>query len=113
MPSLYLAADLFASASVSEVHPMTLIEAAACGLPAVVRRDDAYRGLVEDGYNGRLVGSDAELAQVITCLLPDAAELRRLSQNARCLAAGRTVEAQASHLEALYLELVQRPAADC
>lgn len=108
MPDLYLAADLFASASLSEVQPMTLLEAAACGLPAVVRRDEAYRELVVDGYNGRQADSDAELAQVIARLLPDAGELRRLSRNARRLAAGLTVEAQAARIEALYRQLLRR-----
>ena len=102
MPDLYLATDLFASASLSEVQPITLLEAAACGLPAVVRRDDAYQGLVEDGYNGCLADSDEQLAQAITRLLPDAAELRRLSHNAQCLAGGHSIEAQAARLQALY-----------
>jgi 1,2-diacylglycerol 3-alpha-glucosyltransferase len=107
MRELYLAADLFASASLSEVHPMTLVEANACGLPAVVRRDDAYHGLVEDGYNGYLADSEEELAEIAAALLPDADELRRLSRNARRLAEDLTIEACVNRLEALYQQLLR------
>ncbi len=55
---LYAIAHAFATASLSEVHPMTLIEAAMCGLPIVARRDISFVGLVRDGYNGFLVDSD-------------------------------------------------------
>jgi len=106
MNDLYLAADLFASASLSEVHPMTLLEAGACGLPAVVRRDDAYQGLVEDGYNGYLADSDEQLAQTVSRILPDKEKLQRLSRNAQRLAVGLTIEAQATRLEALYQQLL-------
>ena len=107
MREFYLAADLFASASLSEVHPMTLIEANACGLPAVVRRDDAYHGLVEDGYNGYLADSDEELAEIVSALLPEIDELRRLSWNAQRLAENLTIEASVIRLEALYQQLLR------
>ena len=88
---------------------MTLLEAAACGLPAVVRRDDAYRDLVKDAYNGYQADSDEELAQMLACIWQGAGELQRLSRNARHLATGHTVEAQADRLEVLYRQLLQQP----
>ena len=58
MVEIYAIAHAFATASLSEVHPMTLIEAAMCGLPIVARRDVSFVDLVKDGYNGFLVDSD-------------------------------------------------------
>jgi 1,2-diacylglycerol 3-alpha-glucosyltransferase len=106
MREFYLAADLFTSASLSEVHPMTLLEANACGLPAVVRRDAAYEDLVAHGYNGYLADSDEQLVAILSRLLPDAGELQRLSQNASHLAEHFTAEAHAARLEALYCQLL-------
>ena len=62
MVELYAIAHAFATASLSEIHPMTLIEAAMCGLPIVARRDVSFVGLVRDGYNGFLVDSDRAIA---------------------------------------------------
>ena len=106
MREFYLAADLFTSASLSEVHPMTLLEANSCGLPAVVRRDDAYEGLVLNGHNGYLADSDEQLAATLSRILPDSGELQRLSGNASRLAEHFTAEAHAVHLEALYSQIL-------
>lgn len=106
MPDFYLAADLLVTASLSEVHPMTLLEANACGLPSVVRRDDAYEGLVTNGYNGYLADSDEQLAATLSSILPDLEELQRLSRNASRLAEHASIESHAARLEALYRQLL-------
>lgn len=102
----YLAADLFATASLSEIHPMTLIEATACGLPAVVRRDEAYEELVVEGISGYLADTDEQLVERLSRLLPDTDELERLSRNALRQAEHLTIEASAARMEALYCRLV-------
>ncbi|HPO50795.1 MAG TPA: glycosyltransferase, partial [Spirochaetota bacterium] len=38
---LYSMSNIFVTVSLSEVHPMTLIEASMCGLPLIVRKDDS------------------------------------------------------------------------
>ncbi len=73
MHLIYRACQVFMTASVSEVHPMTLIEAAIAGLPLVARDDEAYKPLLEDGVNGFLVPSDADLAVKLERLLEDEA----------------------------------------
>ena len=104
---IYATAQLFLTASVSEVHPMTLIEAAHSGLPAVVRRDDAYTGLVEHGYNGYQVNTDEEIAARAGELLRDNNKRQTLSQNALTIADRFRVEDQVSRLESLYRDLLQ------
>ncbi|MCP4427006.1 MAG: glycosyltransferase family 4 protein [Chloroflexi bacterium] len=48
------AADIFATASVSEVHPLTLIEAMAAGLPAVAVASPGIADTIESGRSGYL-----------------------------------------------------------
>ncbi|MGL4650463.1 MAG: glycosyltransferase, partial [Caldilineaceae bacterium] len=54
MPQIYRSADLWVSTSLSEVHPMVALEAAACGLPAVAWNDSALEGVVIEGQSGVL-----------------------------------------------------------
>jgi 1,2-diacylglycerol 3-alpha-glucosyltransferase len=102
MHRYYALADVFVTASLSEVQPMTLIEASMCGLPIVARRDEAYLDLVEEGTNGSLADSDRQLAERVSALLADEARLHQLSANACRLSAHFDVETHVDQLEALY-----------
>ena len=106
MHRVYAAADLFVTVSLSEVHPMTLIEAAACGLPVVARRDPAYEGLVCDGYNGYLVDSDEDLALRVAQVLDQDARQHIFSINALTVAAGLSAERHVARVEDLYQGLL-------
>lgn len=106
MGELYAIAHAFATASLSEVHPMTLIEAATCGLPIVARRDDAFTDLVKDGYNGFLVDSDHAIAEKLSELLRDETQQRAFTRNARTLSDQFTIEAHVDKLEALYRQVI-------
>ncbi|MFP4363917.1 MAG: glycosyltransferase [Spirochaetia bacterium] len=72
----YNIADIFVTASRSEIHPMTCIEAACSGLPMVVPNDAAYSNLVLHNINGFLVNSNQEFI-ARTRELIDSSELRR------------------------------------
>jgi len=107
MHRFYAVADLFATASLSEIQPMTLIEASLCGLPIVARRDQAYADLVRDGDNGYQVEGDGEIAGRIAELLGDEARRRTLAGNALALSAQFSAERHVAQLEALYRRLIE------
>jgi len=102
---LYSIADVFVTASLSEVQPMTLIEASMCGLPIVARHDPAYTGLVLDDYNGYLVASDRAIAARALDLLHDEGKRQRFSENARSLSEEFSAENHVRQLEALYRQV--------
>ena len=99
---LYCIADIFVAASLSEVHSMTLIEAAMCGLPTVARRDDSNIDLVIDGENGWLVDDDEELARKVEALISDGEELGRFSRRALEISLRFTAERHVERMEKLY-----------
>ena len=107
MHRLYSLADLFVTASLSEMQPMTLIEASLCGLPIVARRDPAYAGLIREEYNGYQVASDRAIAARAWDLLHDEGKRQRFSENARALSEDFSAERHVSRLEALYRRVTE------
>ena len=106
MVEVYAISQVFATASLSEIHPMTVIEAVMCGLPIVARRDASFVDLVQNGYNGFLADSDAEIAPKVAAILQDAALRHDFAANARALSAQFTVEAHVDRLEKLYRQVI-------
>ena len=104
----YAIADLFVTASLSEVQPMTLIEASLCGLPIVARRDASFAGLVEDGHNGYLVDADLQLADCAAGLLRDESRRNTFAHNSLLRAQGFTAEKHVETIETLYQKLTNR-----
>ena len=51
-PLYYKASNVFINASKTETQGLTYIEALASGTPALVQKDEAIEGVVEEGYNG-------------------------------------------------------------
>ncbi|MBU0495820.1 MAG: glycosyltransferase [Chloroflexi bacterium] len=109
MPRVYAMAGVFVTASLSEVHPITVIEAAMCGRPIVARRDDSYLDLVRDGYNGYLVDADSQIAARVWEILNDEAQWRAFSRNALALSAGFSVEVHVDRVESLYEQVLSGP----
>ena len=54
MPRYLATADFFATASITEVHPLSVIEAMAAGLPILGIRSPGVADIVEDGHTGYL-----------------------------------------------------------
>jgi len=83
------AADIFTLPSDSEALPISLLEALACGLPAVVTETGGMPEVVHDGVEGRLVpvGDENGLNRALEELLSDEAKRREMGAAGR-----RTVE---------------------
>ncbi|GAB6089938.1 hypothetical protein JCM12856_15310 [Spirochaeta dissipatitropha] len=94
----YNAADVFCSMSRSEVHPITQIEAAAAGLPAVVLNDPAMRSIVIHNQTGILVQEDSRYAEAVSTLLDDHVSRRKMKLAAEIHSRNFSRE---SHVEAL------------
>jgi glycosyltransferase involved in cell wall biosynthesis len=85
------AADLFAFPSVFEALGISLVEAAACGLPAVASRTGGIVDVVEDGRSGLLVtpGRASELASALSALVRDPARREAMGDRARAVSLAR------------------------
>lgn len=58
LPLLYSAADLFVFPSTTDTFGMVVLEAQACGLPALVSNRGGPREIVENGITGHVVEAD-------------------------------------------------------
>lgn len=86
------------TASISENHPVSLLEAAAAGVPQAVRDDAGLDALVADGVTGVVARDDHELAQRAAALADDRDRCQRLGVAARGVAAERS---GAEHLDVM------------
>lgn len=98
------AADVFASASLTENQPVSVIEAHAAGLPAVVFDARGMPEIVSDGDNGRVLkeGDVAGFTTAVRELLNDASQREKLGVAARTNAARYTSSSVVDDLLELY-----------
>jgi glycosyltransferase involved in cell wall biosynthesis len=110
------AADLFVFPSVFEALGIALVEAAACGLPALASRTGGIVDVVEDGRSGLLVapGDAVELASGLRALAGDAARRAELGKEARRIAVARFDERDGlDRYRALFREVSSPIASSC
>ena len=107
LPNILHDANLFLSASTTEVHPISVIEAIASGLPLVVVKDEAFEGMVDNDQNGYLTPLDLQVyADTIADLLADHEKLERFGKHSTELSEKYSIEGQVKALEKLYLEAI-------
>lgn len=77
------AGDAFVTASVTEVHPLSIIEAMAAGLPSAAVRSPGVSDTVEHGRTGLLVSAADGLAAAMVALAGDEKGRQRMGAAAR------------------------------
>jgi glycosyltransferase involved in cell wall biosynthesis len=105
------ACDLFVFPSLFEALGIALVEAAACGLPAVASRTGGIVDVVDDGRSGVLVspGDREALAAALAALADDPGRRERLAREARAVALARFDERDVlERYRALFAELSPR-----
>jgi glycosyltransferase involved in cell wall biosynthesis len=106
VPDHLAACDAFVSASVTEVHPLTIIESMAAGMPTLGVASPGVSDTVVDGVTGFTTGLDAaELAARMEQLADDGLRTR-LGDAAREEAAGYDVRVRAVSLLEHYERLI-------
>jgi glycosyltransferase involved in cell wall biosynthesis len=108
VPGLLKLADAFVTASLTEVHPLSLIEALAAGLPALGIVSPGIEDTIVDGANGFLCSNDiAAFTGKLTRLMLDD-ELRcRFAAGAAASAAQYDVRITAAALLACYERVIE------
>lgn len=108
---IYGASDLVMLTSDNEGMPVSLIEGALSGVPAVATRVGSVAEVVLDGVTGRLVddGNPAQLAAAAAEILDDGPRRRQMGSAAQAHATQWfSRERLVADLEQLYTELVDR-----
>lgn len=99
------AADFFVTASVSEVHPLTVIEAMAAGLPVAAVSSPGIIDTVEHGQTGLLSSSLAGLDAAIAALATNATRLKEMGLTARAASSRYDIKKTVAETLDLYEEL--------
>jgi 1,2-diacylglycerol 3-alpha-glucosyltransferase len=102
MPAIYNSAHIWISTSLSEVHPMVALEAAACGLPAVAFNDPALHGIVDDGVNGYRVNRNEAFLQRLNQILDNSDLYHAMRRAAASKGEAYSVETTAKRLLQCY-----------
>jgi 1,2-diacylglycerol 3-alpha-glucosyltransferase len=107
LPDVLHDATVFLSASTTEVHPISVIEAIASGLPLVAVKDEAFENMIENDQNGYQVALDVKVfSDTVSDLLADKARLERFRRKSKELSEKFSIEGQVKALEQLYMESI-------
>jgi glycosyltransferase involved in cell wall biosynthesis len=113
IPQYLAMSDIFVTASVTEVHPLSVIEAMATGLPALGIHSVGVGDTIEDGLTGFLASQNqAAFAAKLTRMCLDRNLRRKMGQAARKAsekyAIEHTLEAMLGHYERLAFAALPR-----
>jgi glycosyltransferase involved in cell wall biosynthesis len=107
LPAYLAAADFFATASTSEVHPLTLIEAMASSLPIVAVSSPGTTEIVSDELTGLLAEERAhDLADKMIILAANSSLRAKFSNNSFVASKNYDIRLTISRSLSLYEELL-------
>ena len=107
LPDLLHDATVFLSASTTEVHPISVIEAIASSLPLVAVQDEAFEGMIVENENGHLTPLDVGVfSDTLVKLLSDPEKLTQYGKRSLELSEKFSIEGQVRTLENLYFEAI-------
>lgn len=109
VPGYYHLADVFVSASTSETQGLTYVEALACGLPSVCRKDSALTEVIFNGVNGWQFETEAEFTDAIHQLLTKPELAANMRREALRIAQNFSTEAFYNGIIKVYEETIARP----
>lgn len=113
IPDWLAAADAFVTASTSEVHPLTVIEAMAAGKPVAAVRSPGILDSVESGVTGYLTNTPEGLDAAIVALMSDPARTQAMGSAARQASMRYDIDLTVDKTVKLYEELLStRPDID-
>jgi glycosyltransferase involved in cell wall biosynthesis len=107
----YAASDVYVGPSLEDTFALPPVEAMACGLPAIVSRENGAYEIMTDGVDGFIVDdpSDAKsLAAIIRRLYGNPELCRRVGWNAAETARKFTWEQNASDLAGIFEQIIHR-----
>lgn len=113
MPDYEAAADVFVTGSVSEVHPLVVLEAMAAGLPVVAVSSPGIADTVADTVSGLLApaATPGALAERMELLAGNDSLRHRMANAARVASAAYSLPRTADVLLGMYERLVAEKAA--
>lgn len=103
MPNVYAAGDVFATPSLSEVHPLVVIEAHVSGLPAVVVDAPGTADIVENGISGFVTkNTKADFVNGIRKIINNPGLKARLKRGAKKVGNKYSIESSVEKLLDVY-----------
>ncbi|MFM8320606.1 MAG: glycosyltransferase [Chloroflexota bacterium] len=112
IPGYMAMADAFATASVTEVHPLTVIEAMAAGLPVLGIQSPGVGDMIEDGRTGYLAPEEdmAMFTAKMVRMAIDEPSRREMGSQARQEAQRYSIENTTRTMLGYYRQVVQQSA---
>lgn len=102
----YQLADVFVSASTSETQGLTYIEALACGVPVLAKKDPCLEGVLEEGYNGYTFEDKATFLEGLNSIFNNPENID-FSKNARESVEKFSVPEFAAKVENIYYHVIK------
>jgi 1,2-diacylglycerol 3-alpha-glucosyltransferase len=114
MPSYLAVADAFVTASVTEVHPFTVIEAMAAGLPVLGIESPGIGDTIRDGETGYLAPQEdlAVFTAKMVRLVADHDSRRKMGEQARQAAGAYAIECTTQMMLERYQKVIDQTRVD-